>query len=386
MSHEPSPLRVALIGAVTLALAMGVGRFAFTPILPVMRDDGLLTVSQGGLLASAHFLGYLMGAVSAAWLTVSPRGLMRFSLVAIAATTFCMGFDVGEGGWLALRWLAGLCSAWVLVLTGNYYVQHLAAHRHDTRQAWVFAGVGAGIAAVGLGALLLTVSGAGSMTTWRVFGALSAATAAVLCWTMGREIPVRHNRRAPAAVRQPLDWTVISAYGAAGLGYIIPATYLPVMARETVASPWIFGAVWPVFGAAAFASTPLAARLQHHLSNRAVWSSSQFVMAAGLVLPAVVPNIVAIAFAGLCVGGTFMVITMAGIREAHRIAPDAPMTHVAALTAAFALGQMIGPGLAGVLYDITGDFDSALWLTSVVLAATGGLLIFRPVRSAATGT
>ena len=109
-------------------------------------------------------------------------------------------------------------------------------------------------------------------------------------------------------------------------------------------------------------------------------------MAAGLVLPAVVPNIIAIVFAGLCVGGTFMVITMAGIREAHRIAPDAPMTHVAALTAAFALGQMIGPGLAGALYDITGDFDSALWLTSVVLAATGGLLISRPVRGAVTGT
>ncbi len=382
MPLQRSGIRVALAGAAALALAMGIGRFVFTPLLPMMRADGLLTVSEGGLLASAHFLGYLMGAVSAAWITISPRGLMRFALIAIAGATFAMGLDPSPYIWLALRWLAGLCSAWVLVLAGNHYVKYLASGGHGELQSWLFAGVGAGIIIAGLGALALTVGGAGSAVAWQIFGTGSLGVAALLCWTMGPELPGRQERTVTRGSRAaPLDWTAITAYGAAGLGYIIPATYLPVMARETVSSPWIYGSIWPVFGVAAFVSTLLAARFHRRWSNRAVWSVSQLVMAAGLLLTAFHPHIVSFAIAGLCVGGTFMIITMAGIREAHRISPaDTVATHIAALTAAFATGQMIGPGLAGVLYDLSGDFAGALVLTGVILAATSVLLVMRPVR------
>ena len=123
-----------------------------------------------------------------------------------------------------------------------------------------------------------------------------------------------------------------------------PITHLPVMAREIVQSPAIFGWSWPVFGVAAFVSTLLVARLQRHVSNRRIWAASQIVMAVGLLLPVVHPHIITIIIAGICVGGTFMIITMAGIKEAHRIAPPHDvMRHIAVMTAAFATGQMIGP-------------------------------------------
>lgn len=66
MPHRSPAFRVVLVGFRSLALAMGVGRFAFTPILPMMRADGLLSITDGGYLASVHFLGYWLGAVSAA--------------------------------------------------------------------------------------------------------------------------------------------------------------------------------------------------------------------------------------------------------------------------------------------------------------------------------
>ncbi len=382
MSAKASPMRVALAGCATLALAMGIGRFVFTPILPMMRDDGLLTVSEGGLLASAHFLGYLIGAVSAAWITISPRLLMRLSLIAIAAATLAMGLETGYGVWLVLRWLAGLCSAWVLILVGNYYVKHLAVHGRPQHQSWVFAGVGAGIAAAGLGVLGLTVAHVGSSVAWQTIGALSLAVALALSWKMGPELPERAaGGRDFGTARARFDWNAIAAYGAAGLGYIIPATYLPLMARELVSSPWIFGAVWPVFGVAALISTLLAAWLHRHFSNRVVWCGCQLVMAAGVLLPAFLPHIAAIAVSGLCVGGTFIIITMAGFSEMHRLMPAGTVgTHIAAMTAAFALGQMIGPGLAGMLYDLSGNFNGALMLTGIILALTAVLLVALPQR------
>ncbi len=72
MSPYPSIFRITLVGLVSLALAMGIGRFAFTPVLPMMREDGLVTIADGGLLASVHLLGYWLGAVFAAKIPCSP--------------------------------------------------------------------------------------------------------------------------------------------------------------------------------------------------------------------------------------------------------------------------------------------------------------------------
>jgi predicted MFS family arabinose efflux permease len=196
---------------------------------------------------------------------------------------------------------------------------------------------------------------------------------------MGGEIPdasaLARRERAP---RTPLVWSVILAYGAAGLGYIIPATYLPVMARQSVSSPLVFGWGWPVFGAAALLSTLLSARLFARIGNGKIWAISQTVMAAGLLAPALYPHIATVIIAGVCVGGTFMIITMAGLREVHRIAPNNDaQRHVGILTAAFATGQMIGPVLAGWAYDATGSFSLLLVVTSFALIATAAALVLR---------
>ena len=169
-----------------------------------------------------------------------------------------------------------------------------------------------------------------------------------------------------------------------GLGYIIPATYLPVMAREIVQSPLIFGWSWPVFGAAAFVSTLLAARFQKRYSNRQIWAASQVVMAMGLLLPVIHPHIFTIITAGLCVGGTFMIITMTGMKEAHRVAPpEDVMRHIAVMTAAFATGQMIGPVFASSVYDLTQSFSVSLIIASAILVITAMTLVRASSRKAA---
>src|SRR5260370_39914774 len=63
---RPTPGVTALAGLVTLGVAMGIGRFAFTPILPMMQQDAAVSVAVGGWLASADYVGYLLGAISAA--------------------------------------------------------------------------------------------------------------------------------------------------------------------------------------------------------------------------------------------------------------------------------------------------------------------------------
>ena len=369
MSPHGPVLRITLIGLVALALAMGIGRFAFTPMLPLMQDDGLLGVSSGGLLASGHFLGYLIGAMSAARVRLAPRFMLQLSLLLIGISTLGMGLTNSYAAWLVLRWVSGVCSAWVLVLISNYYVKALVDCDRASYQGWVFSGVGAGIAVVGLGCLGFMVRGLASAPGWLALGLLSIAVGIALCSLMGDELPTaRRPLRSPASQRTPLVWGLVLAYGIAGIGYTIPATYLPVMARESFASPIVFGWSWPVFGLAAFASTLLVSRLQARYSNRQIWAAGHIVMAAGLLLPVALPHIAAIAAAGFCVGGSFMVVTMVGMREAHRLAPPPDVIrHIAVMTTAFATGQILGPMMASAWFAATGSLSGALVLTSALL-------------------
>lgn len=372
MPSSSSIVRITLIGLAALALAMGIGRFAFTPLLPMMQTDGLLNISEGGLLAAVHFLGYWLGAVVMMKLPFPPKLTLRLALLIIAISTIGMGITDSFTIWMLWRWLAGLCSAWTLMLISNYYVKYLAEHHRLAYQGWIFSGVGAGITIAGLSCLLLMVNQIDSALSWQIIGICSLLTGVIISFSLGSEIPVKR----PSVQRQrslsaPLDWRIIIAYGVTGIGYIIPATYLPVMARELVQSPLIFGWSWPIFGAAAFISTILAAKFQQHYSNRQLWIAGHIVMAAGLMLPVVYPHILSIIIAGFCVGGTFMIVTMTGMKEAHRIAPvEDVMRHIAAMTAAFATGQMIGPLFASVIYDLTQGFALSLICTSLALIIT----------------
>jgi len=372
-----APLRIALVGLFALAVAMGVGRFAYTPLLPLMRADGLLDLAGGGWLASIHFLGYLIGAGVAAWTGLAPRLALRGALLVIGLSTLGMGLTENFALWSLFRWLAGAGSAFTLVLVSNFMVKHLAEQGHPGAQGWIFAGVGGGIVLAGLGVLALMAGGVGSALSWRVFGTVTLAVCAVLMLALGPEMPARGTGpRRDRGERTPLSWPLLLAYGAVGLGYVIPATYLPVMAREIVADPLVFGWGWPMFGLAAFVSTPLAARLRARFSARRIWAASQLVMAAGLLLPALLPHIGSILLAAVCVGGTFMIITMAGMQEAHRFAPAADvMRHIAAMTTAFAAGQMIGPVFASMLYEAGGGFALPLIVTSLLLL--GAVLALR---------
>ena len=239
----PSPLVTALVGMVALAIPMGIGRFAFTPILPMMQADAGLSITAGGWLAFANYAGTLLGALAAMAARVPLPAAIRGGLVVIGAATIMMGLESSFPGWIALRALAGAATGWVLPLTSAWALERLAQQPPALR-ATVFAGFGVGIAAAGGVCLALMQVSTRSRTAWIILGGLTLALTAIVWRSVAddsRRSPVARAELAEPARRHPESTRLVICYGAFGFGYIVPATFLPVMARQVVSDPAVFG-------------------------------------------------------------------------------------------------------------------------------------------------
>lgn len=373
-----------LAGLLALAVAMGIGRFAFTPILPLMQADAGLTLAQGGWLASANYLGYLVGALTITRITWSAETLLRAGLWLVVLTTAAMGLDGSWAGWLAWRFLAGLASGWVMVSTASLCIARLASAGKPMQSGIVFSGVGCGIMFAGLACigLALLEQSSSRIWLWMSAAALAGLLGASMMWRdpAPADPPAAPPRAEPTGASTPpaspqqgtgrLHWGLIVCYGFFGFGYILPATFLPAQARLLIQDPLIFGLTWPVFGLAAAVSTLITAQLGRFYSQLQIWLGAQVVMAIGVFMPVVWNSLAALLIAAICVGGTILSITAAGLQEAQVVVgPAAARKQMAAMTASFALGQLIGPLFFSSINSLFGvSLNFALLLGAALLA------------------
>lgn len=381
LARPPSAAAVCATATIALAVAMGVGRFAFTPMLPLMVRDGLLGGDAGAWLAASNYLGYLLGAMVTSRLPVQPATLLGGSLVGIAALTAAMGMTHSLPVWMLLRFAAGVLSAWALVATSSWTLERLALIGRSNLAGVVYAGVGLGIALTGVFCLVAAQPGMSADRLWLELAVLAVAAIAVPLVLTRRQPPTPAMHATPAA---PVGTAtgrsmpagsigLVVCYGLFGFGYILPATFLPVLARQLVDDPQVFGWAWPLFGLAAALSTLVTAWGLKNVDRLRVWAVSHVLMAGGALLPSLWLSLTSIVLAALLVGGTFMVITMLGLQEARARAPTNPTAILARMTAAFALGQLAGPLVSATLGHLPAGHTAALNHT-LQLAALGLML------------
>lgn len=249
------------------------------------------------------------------------------------------------------RFASGVFSAWAFVLTSAWVLDRLALAQRSDLAGIVFAGVGLGIALVGTFCVIAAGPGVAAQWLWLGLGALTAVAIAptLLLRDGARDTSAVVLRRQSTPTESNGCTSLVICYGMIGFGYILPATFLPALARNIVDDPRIFGLAWPVFGIAALLSTIVAARMFRHINRLRVWDVSHLVMATGVVLPSLWLSPTSIAIAALLVGGTYMVPAMIGLQEARARAPGDPTALLGLMTAAFAIGQIGGPLVSAML-------------------------------------
>lgn len=382
------PLAIALAGLLSLAVAMGIGRFAFTPLLPMMLHDGTLDLAGASGLATANYLGYWIGALACAlqpalwrrrgWPPLAHTAAVRAGLVATVLLTLGMALPL-PALWPLWRGLAGMASALVFVYVAGWCLARLALLGAPALAGLIFVGPGLGIAASGLAASAMVAYGVHAATGWAVF-ALLATVLTAIAWPQ-----LRGAVAAPAAAQTgdapPPPGTVpvlTLAYGLAGFGYIVTATFLPVIARQMLPGSIWLDLFWPLFGLGVAGGALLTLRLPVHWDRRALLVVCYAMQASGILLGVWLPSLWGFAVGSLLLGLPFTAITLFAVQEVRRLRPHDASTLIGLLTAAFGLGQIAGPPLvAALLARSATPAQGFTWSLEVAAAALlAGLLMY----------
>jgi len=359
-------------GLLAMGAAMGVGRFVYTPILPPMVEAVPLTKAQAGLIASANFLGYLVGAILATLrLPGTRRSWLLASLAVTAICLFGMGLSTGMAAFLGLRFVAGVASAFALIFSSALVIDRLAATGNGALSAVHFAGVGTGIAVSAAAVALLLQAGAAWTTLWFASAILAAAAGLAVVWLVP---PDERIGSAPPASPTPslsADFVaLLLAYGLFGFGYVITATFIVDMVRGTAVLAHLEPYVWVLFGLSAVPSVAVWTELGRRWGVLRLFAVACLVEAVGVAASALWLHPASILVSAVFVGGTFVGITALGLIATRSNEGD-PRGRIALMTASFSFGQILGPAFAGYVYDSTGSLAMPLLVAvaALILAA-----------------
>jgi hypothetical protein len=254
----------------------------------------------------------------------------------------------------------------------------LAARPATAWTSALYAGVGAGIALAGLDCLAGGARGWSPEALWLQLAALALVLLLPVFWVLLRLGATGSAARptAPAGAPASGDWGLVACYTLLGFGYILPATFLPVMARSVVQDVRLFGLAWPLFGLTAALSTLLASRILRRLSRLQVWAASHALMGLGVLLPSLWLSGWTVGLSALLVGGTFMIVTLVGVQEVRARSVGDATRRVGRMTAAFAVGQIAGPAVSASLLKLspTHGLDLALQAGALALFASAAWL------------
>jgi MFS family permease len=380
-------VKVLICGMLSLTVAIGLARFGFTPLLPLMQAEAGFDASTAGWIAAANYAGYLAGAVWAARVSsdAGRHRLLAWGLAATALSLAPMALTEWTFAWMAIRFVSGLTSAWVFVTASALVIPYLHGRGRSAWDGWHFGGVGLGMAASGAVAAAVGPL-AGSAGGWMTLSGLAAA-AAVLVWRGLAPVHGDGAVRASAGAK-PLAYPLgflVAAYGCHGFGYIVTGTFLVAQAKALG-----FGAIadwlWVLAGAANLPSPALWSWLAVRYGFLASLIAAHLILAAGAICTVALPDAVGLTLGALAFGLTFMGVTGVALSMGRAIVPDAPGRVIGRMTVVLGVGQILGPVVAAKL-AASGDYSSGLALSAVVTLAGMGFLIagWREARGARHG-
>ncbi|MCS2608897.1 YbfB/YjiJ family MFS transporter [Halomonas dongshanensis] len=375
--------KVLLAGVCSQLLCVGVARFAYTPLLPVMQEQAGMSDALGGWLAALNYLGYMLGAVLASLIgdIRLKDTLFRIGLVLALMTTAGMALSDDVWLWASMRFLAGLSSSASMLLASGLILHWLLQHRQRGELGIHFAGLGVGIVISALAVEAMMRASFGWQAQWWGFALVSL----VLLFPAWVWLPRPYVSRVSVATKaapasRPPSATfmrlMFAAYFCAGYGYVISATFIVVIVERLPGLSGMGNLVFALVGVSAAITVMLWDLVARRIGYLGALIMAMALQVVGILLPALTSSLIGVLISALLYGGTFLgcvslVLTMAG-----RLYPASPAKLMGKLTLAYGAAQILAPALTGSLAEATGHYAVGLWLAAGLVLCGALLLVW----------
>ncbi|UDQ78867.1 MFS transporter [Erwinia rhapontici] len=370
-------VRVALCAFLTLVVAMGIGRFAFTPQVPLMIGENQLSLTSAAVVAALNYLGYLCGSFDAMRATRRVEWRLQAGVWGAVALTLISALVSGPWQHGVVRFLIGWASGWAMVLIAAWSNEQLHRYQRPGLSAAVFAGPGTGILISGLLAVWLHSQQVSAAWAWGAYGVLALALVALIARTLPRTGQLHRPETAPEPLRlTPGLKRLVWSYSLAGFGYILPATFLSQMA--TTRFPGLISQfVWPVFGGAAVVGIAIGILTRHLGDSNRRLALVLWVQALGVFAADLIPGLGGLALGSALIGGGFLCVVQLSLQYARELAPLHTRYLAGLLTTGYAVGQLVGPMLSAISTALTHRLEPALYVAGAALLVAGVLVWHR---------
>ena len=370
-----------LTGIAALTIAVGIGRFSYTPILPYMISELNLTTTEAGLIASSNYLGYLLGSL----IPIFPqfpkniRSIFIYSIFISIVTLFSMGLTNTFEVFILIRFIHGVFSAFVLILGTSLIVSHVQKKGKIFLGTAHFSGVGLGMA---LSAIVVSYLGFLNFTwdeLWFSIGILAIMLSfQIIKFTPIQKAEVKYNLKSKNKTSLGFSLITIS-YGLYGFGYVAFGTFISTMSRLTPGLEKTEPYVWFVVGVTGIPSVFFWNWFGSKIGNDIGLFLANLILGLGVLFSVLINNEFGIFISCILFGLSFVPITSMCLLEGQKRFSGSFIVSTAILTFSFSIGQMIGPYLSGLLTDYYNSFFFSMIISGIVLIF-GSLLMINPKR------
>lgn len=372
-SSDLNPLRIVLAGAIVLLVVHTLGRFIYTPLLPWLVQDGLIDVRQGATIASWNYLGYLIGALLAIrWHRMAQiRRTLPLGLLVHVLTTLLQTQADNPDTLALLRLLNGISNGVVFVQAPALILEWLTWRKRAGLSGLTYLGVGSGLL---VSSLLVSASADwlhGAARWWP-----AALLSLPLAWWGWRQLdrlhppePAEQTGTATRALFDRSSTPLFLAYTGAGMGYILPMTFLPMLARlELPPGHVLLDGSWLIVAVVTIAAPLLWGAIGVRLGDRRALLLNYAIQLAGVLAVLLMPGSTGILLCSLLVGITFLGTVLLTQRLGRSLQPHQGPRISAAMIALYSVMQLAGPWLAGYWLAHGGTLAGSFWLSAGALA------------------
>lgn len=377
---------VLLAGICSLVLCMGLGRYAFTPMIPVMQGQELITESSAGLLAGWGYMGYLVG-LFVVWLVSDLKAkdfFYRYGLVVSVIATAVMAMNEHILVWGVSRFFAGISAAAGFMFGAGLIVNWLHQNGHSIRLGVYFCGMGLGIVFSALAVEFLhEMLGLHWRLQWLVLAALGMVLLVPAMGLLPLPKPETHeplNTSRGVLAELPSArwlWLMQGAYFCAGFSNTMNVTFTSLMA-EMQPLPGFGAKMWLVVGLAA---TP-APLIWEAIARRISYLDAlMLAFATNIIGNLVLVNTASLEGtigAAVLFGFSFMGIVSLTLTTVGRRFRGQSSQIMGRLTLGYCIAQVLSPIASGALAESRGSFT--LPILGVVALMLLGLFFLTAVR------